>query len=82
MESQERIVPAFSRGVGFWPRVARCAEFVEAGAVRGDACVMAIKHAIMSTVLGEGDGIGEEGPTRWIVVPRGVADRLGEFFSS
>lgn len=43
---------------------------------------MAIKQAIRSTVLGDGEGIGDEGPTRWIVVPPGVDEKLDGFSSS
>lgn len=77
MESQDRTVPAVSRRVG--PEVARVLALVVS---IGDAWVIATRHASMSMVLGEGEGKGEDGPERWMVLQRGVVDGLGEAFSS
>ena len=80
MDIQERIVPAFSSGVGWWVGVegGGCSGFDS-----GLACTIATRHAIKRTVRGEGDGNGvEDWPIRWIVVPRGVTDRLCDAFSS
>lgn len=52
------------------------------GLVRGEAWVRAARQAIRRRVRGEGEGRGEDDdavvPTRWMVVPLGVADGLGE----
>lgn len=63
VESHDSTVPAFSSGVGFVGS-AWCSTAGPECLASGEACTMAIRHAIKSTVRGEGDGIGEEGPTR------------------
>lgn len=48
----------------------------------GEAWTIAARQAIRRIVRGDGDGMGEEGwPIRWIVVLRGVAERLDDAFS-
>lgn len=78
MDIQERTVPARSKDVGPESRGCPSAEVC----LMGEACAMAIKQAMKSIVLGEGEGIGEDGPTRCIVLLLGVELKLPFSFSS
>ena len=54
-------MPAYSNGVGFGSVM--CEGGCD-GFVTGEPWTMAARHAIRRIVLGDGDGIGEDGPTR------------------
>lgn len=73
-------MPAVSRFVGRW--VAEAATKSFEGWWMGDAWVMAMRQASASIVRGEGEGNGEDGPERRIVLLRGVFNGLGVPFSS
>lgn len=67
-------MPVVSRGVGPEEEVRGLPSAEEVRT--GEAWAMAIRQAMNRTVRGEGDGIGEEGPTRWIWLVFGVPVKL------